>query len=72
MTEKKTTYSTKDGKYTGKTETTKYDDGSSKSVNYTATKTGTLEGLVTGQNWKYTSTTNTDSKGDSQTTTSKK
>lgn len=61
----------RDGVITGKTVTTRYDDGGSKSTSYKATGSG-LSRTLLGPGYSASSTTSTDSKGNTRTTTYKK
>jgi len=64
MSSKKTTYSSKNGLFTGKQVTTKYSDGSSKRDNYRVASRS-----VFGPSFKAASTTYRDSKGNTRTKT---
>jgi hypothetical protein len=66
---KKTTYTSRDGWLTGKT-VTERSGSSTKSTHYKATGSG-LSRTILGPTWKATSTTSTDSKGNSRTKTYK-
>jgi hypothetical protein len=68
---KHTSYSSRDGRLTGKTVTDTHSNGSKTIANYKATGSG-LSRTIMGPNWSRTATTNVDSKGNSRTTTSKK
>lgn len=71
MADKKTTYHSRDGWFTGKTETTQKSDGSKTVREYKATGEG-LSRTVFGPSWKQTSRTEVDSKGNTSTSTPKK
>ena len=62
---KKTAYHSTNGSFTGKT-VTERSGGSTKSTNYKATGSG-LSRTIMGPGWKATSTTSTDSKGNTRT-----
>ena len=64
MSKEHTSYSSKNGRLTGKQKTTRYGDGSSKTTNY-----GVRSRSIWGVDFKPTSTTRRDKKGNSRTTT---
>jgi hypothetical protein len=61
----------RDGVITGKTVTTRYDDGCTKSTSYKATGSG-LGRVLLGPDYSATSTTTTDRGGNTRTTSYKK
>lgn len=63
---KKTSYSSTNGRFTGKTVTTRSGD-TTRSTHYKATGSGLTRAIV-GPSWKATSTTVTDRNGNSRTT----
>lgn len=67
MSKTRTTTHSRDGKITGKTVNTSYGSGGSKSTSYK----NTTPGSFWGPSYKATSTTRTDSKGNTQTKTYK-
>lgn len=70
MSKTTTNYHLTNGRYTGKTVTTSHGDGSKTVSNYKASGEG-LSREIFGPTWSRTSTTNVDSKGNSNTSTKK-
>ena len=68
---KNTAYHSTNGRFTGKSETTRHSDGSKTVNNYKATGDG-WNRTIFGPSFSKTSTTKVDNKGNSRTTTPKK